>query len=247
MTKNKIKAFLDEQYELFNNEALLDENSLDPIIVARQYKDEFIALVCALFAYGNVSQIVKFLRHLDLDPINQDDPKSTFGVNRGYRFQTKNDVVLFLQALSNLKNKTSLEAVFMQGYTKNNSVIDGIDAMQKAIREQLQKLGEITKGLEFLVFSSPRSVRKRWNMFLRWMVRSDNIDLGLWKNVHSYDLLIPLDTHTFAVSQKLGLLHRRTYDLKAVILITDVLREFDAKDPTKYDFAMYRIGQKKLL
>ena len=60
------------------------------------------------------------------------------------------------------------------------------------------------------------------------------------------DLLMPLDTHTFKVSQRLGLLKRKTYDMKASIELTNTLRIFDAKDPIKYDFALYRLGQEKL-
>ena len=88
---------------------------------------------------------------------------------------------------------------------------------------------------------------KRYNMFLRWMVRCDNLDLGLWQNVDKKDLLLPLDTHTFKVSQRLGLLSRKTYDLKSAILITEKLKEFDPLDPIKYDFALYRLGQERIL
>jgi len=88
---------------------------------------------------------------------------------------------------------------------------------------------------------------KRYNMFLRWMVREDNLDMGLWKNVNPKDLILPLDTHTFKVSQKLGLLTRKTYDLKSAILITEELKKFNNEDPMKYDFAIYRIGQEKII
>lgn len=76
---------------------------------------------------------------------------------------------------------------------------------------------------------------------------SDCLDLGLWKNVRTADLILPLDTHTFKVSQKLGLLERKNYDLKSALLITQKLKEFDVFDPIKYDFALYRLGQEKLL
>ena len=84
-------------------------------------------------------------------------------------------------------------------------------------------------------------------MFLRWMVRKDELDLGFWKGIDKKDLILPLDTHTFKVSQKLGLLKRKTYDLKSAIEISKKLKEFDKNDPIKYDFALYRIGQEKIL
>ena len=87
---------------------------------------------------------------------------------------------------------------------------------------------------------------KRWMMFLRWMVRDDNIDMGLWKSVDKADLIMPLDTHTYKVGLRLGLLKRKTYDLEAAIELTKSLKKFDKTDPLKYDFALYRIGQEKL-
>ena len=60
-------------------------------------------------------------------------------------------------------------------------------------------------------------------------------------------MILPLETYTFAVSQKLGLLTRKTYDLKSALLISEKLKEFDNKDPIKYDFCLYRIGQEKIV
>jgi uncharacterized protein (TIGR02757 family) len=87
---------------------------------------------------------------------------------------------------------------------------------------------------------------KRYMMYLRWMVRKDALDMGLWSKIDKKDLLMPLDTHTFQVSRRLGLLNRKTYDMKASIELTDTLRTFDVTDPIKYDFALYRLGQEKL-
>ena len=84
-------------------------------------------------------------------------------------------------------------------------------------------------------------------MFLRWMVRFDTLDLGLWKKIDKKDLILPLDTHTFKVSKKLGLLENRTYNLKSALEISQKLKEFDANDPIKYDFAIYRLGQEKII
>ncbi len=35
------------------------------LMVARRYRDEYIALISALFAYGSAKQIVKFLDSID--------------------------------------------------------------------------------------------------------------------------------------------------------------------------------------
>jgi uncharacterized protein (TIGR02757 family) len=85
---------------------------------------------------------------------------------------------------------------------------------------------------------------KRLNMFLRWMVRSDNqgVDFGLWKTIPPASLMLPLDVHTGNVSRKLGLLKRKQNDWKAVEEVTAMLRRFDPEDPVKYDFALFGLG-----
>jgi len=114
-----------------------------------------------------------------------------------------------------------------------------------------------TSGRYFLASSSPitsvpkkigsAGTYKRYMMYLRWMVRKDELDMGLWSKIDKKDLLMPLDTHTFKVSRKLGLLKRKSYDMKAVLELTNRFKQWDKNDPVKYDFALYRLGQEKLL
>jgi len=81
-------------------------------------------------------------------------------------------------------------------------------------------------------------------MFLRWMVRpaEGGVDFGIWKSISTKDLMIPLDIHTSTVSRKLGLLERKQNDWKAVEELTANLRLYDAKDPVKYDYALFGMG-----
>jgi len=58
---------------------------------------------------------------------------------------------------------------------------------------------------------------KRYFMYFRWMVRKNALDMGLWNKIDKKDLIMPLDTHTFNVSKRLGLLNRKSCDLKAAI------------------------------
>lgn len=221
----------------------------DPLWIATSYKDEFIALICALFAYGNASSIVKFLQTLDFSLLDQDvSAIRTALASHYYRFQTSKDVQEFFLTLSQAKRKHSLETVFLTGYTQHNNVMDGL----KILITYLYDMNPYrSRGYEFLLGKIPHhrsaSPYKRWHMFLRWMVRHDNLDLGLWKGVDKRDLLMPLDVHTFSVSKKLGLITHPRYDFKAVLELTQKLKEFDINDPVKYDFALYRIGQEKLV
>ena len=245
-----IKERLDAEVKSRNKVDEVNEDRLDPIIVAHRYKDEYISLICALFAYGNVKQIVKFLNSLDFSLLDKDEDEIKEALSEHYyRFQKSEDVVALFIALSRLKKTTTLEELFKVGYDSEKNVIDGINNIIKTI---LDTLPHATQGYNFLISKVTTKTKgagalKRWMMWLRWMVRDDNIDMGLWSGVDKSDLIIPLDTHTFNVSRKLGLLKRKTYDLESAILLTKKLREFDGSDPLKYDFALYRIGQEKLI
>jgi uncharacterized protein (TIGR02757 family) len=248
--KIKVKELLDAEVEKRNKKDEISEDSLDPILVAKRHNTPTISLICALFSYGNVKQIVKFLDSLDFSLLQKSDEEiSTSLQNYYYRFQKSEDIIALFIALKRLEKEASLEEIFRQGYLKNKSVIDGVNEMISYLKKMNNHQ---TQGYNFLISKVTTKTKgagalKRWMMFLRWMVREDNIDMGLWSNEYQADLILPLDTHTFKVSKHLGLLKRNTYDLEAALEVTKSLRRFDANDPMKYDFALYRIGQEKLL
>jgi len=227
----------------------VDETNPDPILIAREKKDPIISLSCSLFAYGKASLIVKFLRSIDFEILNcSEEEISNYFKTFYYRFQNSEDVKQFFITLKRLKNSYSLEELFLEGYKKENFVIDGIDII---IKKLYQLNSYSSKGYNFLIGSPYKGKTKsstpykRWNMFLRWMVRDDDIDFGIWKRVKKSDLIIPLDTHTFNVSREIGLLKRGVYDLESAILLTEKLKEFDSEDPIKFDFVIYRFGQNR--
>lgn len=91
---------------------------------------------------------------------------------------------------------------------------------------------------------SQKSTCKRLNMFLRWMVRKDNcgVDFGIWSKIKPADLICPCDLHVDRVARKLKLITRKQTDWQTAIELTERLREFDATDPVKYDFALFGLG-----
>ena len=253
----KIKQLLDNEVKNRNNINELSEDSPDPLMIAKKNNEEYSSLICALFAYGNAKLIVKFLESLDFSLLNESDEMIKESLkNHYYRFQKHEDVSALFIAIKRLKNTKSLEEIFKSGYDKNNEVMEGVS---KIIQSVLEVYEYNSDGYKFLLGTLPKrdkngniklignSPYKRYNMFLRWMVRKDHLDMGLWKNVNTKDLILPLDTHTFKVSQKLGLLTRKTYDLKSAMLITKKLKEFNNEDPIQYDFAIYRLGQEKII
>lgn len=88
------------------------------------------------------------------------------------------------------------------------------------------------------------SACKRLNMLLRWMVRKDEsgVDFGIWSRISMSQLHIPLDVHVQRISHELGLLKRTQSDWRACRELTLALREFDALDPVRYDFALFGLG-----
>jgi Protein of unknown function (DUF2400) len=89
---------------------------------------------------------------------------------------------------------------------------------------------------------SAGSACKRWNLYLRWMVRKDEIDFGDFEFLSPRHLVIPTDTHVHRIARRLALTRRKTGDWKTAREITDALAAFDPEDPVKYDFALCRLG-----
>ncbi len=244
-----VKKLLDDELKKRERDDELSFERPDPLLIAKKYKDEYISLICALFAYGNAHQIVKFLSLLDFSLLDKDENLIRENLkDLYYRFQSSRDIEEFFITLNRLKREFSLEDIFLRGYKKDKNVVDGLKEIITTIYDTNPYR---SRGYEFLIGKVPSSKSnspyKRWNMYLRWMVRDRGVDFGLWKRVDKSSLLIPLDTHTFNVSQKLGLLKRKSYDFKSVELLTQKLKEFDKNDPIKYDFALYRIGQERII
>ena len=250
MKLSDVKTLLDAEAEKRNVISELSLDKPDPLLVASKYQDESIALICALFAYGNAGQIVIFLESLDFSLLDaSEEVIAKVLSSHYYRFQKSEDVIALFIALKRLKEIESIEDIFYQGYKKEHNILDGLWCFVETL-QNIYPHG--TQGYTFLIGSLPKKVNsagtyKRYMMFLRWMVRKDELDMGLWSKIDKRDLLMPLDTHTFKMSQKLGLLKRKSYDMKAVIELTNTLKVWDKNDPVKYDFALYRIGQEKLL
>jgi len=107
-----------------------------------------------------------------------------------------------------------------------------------------QEMAAGNNGLYTAHIANPdaNSACKRINMALRWLVRKGPVDMGLWKSIKPSSLYIPLDVHVARNARNTGLLERKSNDKKAVIEITEKLRQFCPEDPVKYDFVLFSIG-----
>lgn len=246
-----IKELLNYYYNQRNHILEISVEKPDPILVAREYiHHEFfeeIALICAFLSYGNAKQIVFIIKQLPFNLLQTSlDEIERFNFPL-YRFQKSKDIQNLFKSIYKLIHEYGgIKSIFLKGY-KEKGILEGINLGIKTLRS----ISEYSSnGFDFLVGKPIGKIKgvsplKRWNMYLRWMVREDYIDFGRWKEIDKSKLIIPLDTHTFKVSHKLGLLKRKTYDLYSAFLLTEALKRFDPNDPVKYDFALYRLGQEK--
>lgn len=245
----KLKKVLDSAYHEYNTTESISIHNPDPLLKVYEYKSHpnlpYIALICALFSYGNVRAIMRFLDSLPFGAL--DSKEQILGAHFPYyRFQSAQDVRALFLAVYEFKRCVDFSD-FIALHYRNGDILSLIREIIKTLNLHLNRIqNKQGRGLAFLIGAlDSSSPLKRWNMFLRWMVRKDNIDLGIWSHIiKSRDLLLPLDTHTFRMCQNLRLLKRKSYDIKAVLEVSQNLLKFDSVDPIRYDFALYRIGQK---
>lgn len=160
----------------------------------------------------------------------------------GFRHRTFNDTdllyfVTFLQ--HHYRKHSSLESAFFPKSVKD--VENALDHFHSYFFS-LEDVPPRTR--KHVASPLKNSGCKRLNMYLRWMVRNDGkgVDFGLWRKIQPSQLIVPLDLHVARVAKRFGLLSRPNSDWRSALELTTHLREFDPKDPVKYDFALFALG-----
>lgn len=157
-----------------------------------------------------------------------------------HRTFNETDLLYFIKSIKNIYlNYGGFEGLFAQSATSFST--------QAAIHEFKKvffSLPHPARTSKHVSDPENGSAAKRINMYLRWLVRSDNkgVDFGLWKSVAPHQLSCPLDVHSGNVARKLGLLTRQQNDSKALKELDSNLRLMDKYDPVKYDFALFGLG-----
>ena len=231
------KKYLDKLYNKYKNKY----SSRDPIWFLHSLKSEkdieVAALISSCYAYGLIDVMNEFLdtfyKRIETGPfefiINFNQEKDFKRLDKlNYRFNNEVDLLSLIENIKNcLVHFGSLQNLFLAKYS------DSDENILNALKFFSEKLHDIkiknTKAYYHLIPDvSKNSTCKRLNLFLRWMVRKDDIDLGIWGASVSKSKL----------SRKLGLIKRKSCDMKFAIELTDKLKEFDKDDPVKYDFAL---------
>lgn len=245
-----LKGYLDELVAKNNTEAFIKD---DPVQFPHRYDNlrdiEIVSFLVATIAWGNRKMILnnadKMLAMMGQSPYD-------YIMSRGYknlepdkcvhRTFFNRDFIYYCEGMNRIYGKdgiNSLEDVFVQN--GNHNTWQGIQNFRDIIAEAN---GGTSKHISNPSCDDPKkgSACKRLHMALRWLVRNDGIvDLGIWKRLNPKDLMIPLDVHVARVSRNLGLIDRKSNDRQTVEMLTAKLREFDANDPVKYDFALFGV------
>lgn len=227
----------------------------DPLEFLYDYKEagdrEVIGLIASSLAYGRVSQILKSVskvlkvlgpspRAFLMDP--SFNKKTGIFSDFKHRFTTGPEVLGLLLKISEvLKKYGSMNSCFLEGYSKNDATV--IPAMLNFIKK-FDSVSPVYCGTLIPSYTG-NSAFKRLNLYLRWMVRKDNVDPGGWKNIPTSKLIVPLDTHMHSISKLLGFTKRKQADMKAAIEITGSFSKIDDDDPVKYDFGLTRLGMNR--
>lgn len=238
---------LDELYAQYNRRKFVHP---DPLEFLYDYKDirdrEIVGLIASSLAYGRVAQILKsvssvfermpspsiFLRHAS--------QKSLLKTFKGFkhRFTTEEEIAVTLFGIKRvIERYGSLHACFTACMNDDDTILPALSAFVKELivesdRQRNSLLPLPTRG----------SACKRLYLFLRWMVRKDDVDPGGWDNVPRSKLIVPLDIHMHRICLALGLTQRKQANMRTAVEITTAFRTIAPDDPVKYDFALTRLG-----
>jgi uncharacterized protein (TIGR02757 family) len=256
-----LKQRLDALYGSFNRV----DSATDPIQIVRRFSypadREVVAFCAAALAFGRVTTVLQSIERLLVlmgpSPaafVREFNPRRRGATFKPlvHRWTRGEDLVALLVILKHMLASGSIEAFFLEGY--DSAAIDVSEALEsfssRALAvDQRDAYGDRTchPGVAYF-FPRPSSGSgcKRLNLFLRWMVRKDAVDFGLWSKVRPARLIVPLDTHVIRVGRCLRLTRYASPGWKMAADVTASLRALDPEDPVKYDFSLCHIGMADL-
>lgn len=245
----ELREALERSVDKYNRRSFIEE---DPISIPHSFSKkediEIAAFLTATISWGNRKSILvsanRLMEYMGQAPFEfvMNAKKSDFKSWKPsiHRTFMKEDVVFFVEALRRIYvEEGGMEHVFSEGFSRGGSK-EGIEYFRNIFVGN-----EVHRALKHVASPEKNSTAKRINMFLRWMVRSDKrgVDFGLWKDIQPSQLSIPLDVHSGRTARMFGLLDRSQSDWKAVEELDRNLRLYDAKDPVKYDFALFGLSE----
>lgn len=273
MDESVLKRELSALYKKYHHAELLAEDPLGLVSGALSASDfEFVSYVSASLSYGRVEQIRKSLSALwqrleglgiksggqGLHTLFVDNSWKTLNKDfqralKGWvhRFNDEEDIFVLFKTLHRVAHeKTSLGDLYSSHLSENPTerFQKFVDLLRSYVDKKDQKLFSW-----FACAPSEGSTCKRMVMWLRWMLRSDEIDPGLWsknkkfqnRGVGAHLAFIPMDTHVHRWAMTRGLLSQKNPTWKSVEELTAFLRKVDPQDPARFDFCICHAGMKE--
>lgn len=249
-------TFLNKKVDAYNQPFFIKD---DPVCIPHLYSKkqdiEIAGFFAAIFAWGNRTIIIKkskelmqLMEHAPHQFITQHQEKDLKRFEQ-FKHRTFNatDLLYFIQFLQfHYQHYDSLEGAFNLNNTKKNP--DNQCIAERRLVDFYHYFFSLNdfplRTTKHIATPERNSTCKRLNMFLRWMVRKDKrgVDFGIWRTIKPTELICPVDVHVARVARHFGLLARKQTDWQAALELTQTLKQFDAKDPVKYDFALFGLG-----
>jgi uncharacterized protein (TIGR02757 family) len=250
---------LERLYDAYNRE----DAAADPIQIVRRYTrrddQEVVGFCAAARAFGRVAGVLQTVetltRVMGPEPaayVRAFDPKAPHPELRAmvHRWTRGADLVALLWLLRQMIDRSgSIEAFFLEGYDPDAVDLGGaLDSFSRRalaldVRAVYGKRAPKRTGVcYFFPRPSAGSGCKRLNLFLRWMVRRDAVDLGAWTRLPPAKLIVPLDTHVIRLGRCLGLTRYTSPGWRMAAEITASLRAIDPADPVRFDFSLCHVG-----
>jgi uncharacterized protein (TIGR02757 family) len=249
---SELKIFLDKKVAEYNQPSFINA---DPISVPHRYSKkqdiEIAAFFASIFAWGSRTTIInktsELMRLMDDAPhdfiTNHSDKELQKLLAFKHRTFNTTDLLYFLLFLKHHYAKNaSLETAFSKWMNRKD---DNTGNALIGFHNYFFSLEDAPLRTKKHIATPVRgSTCKRLNMYLRWMVRRDNcgVDFGIWKSISPSQLICPVDVHVARVARQLDMIKRKQTDWLTALELTEALKEFDGKDPVKYDFALFSLG-----
>lgn len=243
------KKNLDKLYNKYNKRKYVHPDPLEFLYAYDTPDDREIAgLTASSLAYGRVAQILKSVSSvLDimgpspsefLAEASSASLRQTFA-GFVHRFATGDNLAAMLTGAGEIiREYGSLHECFLAGLEKDDETI--LPALS-FFAEKIIKRGNGVCG-HLIPLPKKGSGCKRLNLFLRWMVRKDDVDPGGWEGVPLSKLIIPLDVHMYRIGISAGLTVRKQANMRTALEITRGFGKLAPEDPVRYDFALTRPG-----
>ncbi|HEV8507806.1 MAG TPA: TIGR02757 family protein [Chitinophagaceae bacterium] len=252
MNTGNLEEYLNKKVDEFNQPFFIENDPISiPHLFSKKQDIEIAGFFAAIFSWGNRTTIIQktneLMQRMDMSPYEFCKNYDRKGAKKlkGFKHRTFNegDLLYFVEFFHrHYQTSVTLETAFTRGLHEGDRSIENSLIGFKRYFFSFEHLKRTEKHI-----SSPlqKSTCKRLNMFLRWMVRNDKagVDLGIWsKKISPSQLICPIDVHVARVARRFGLLLRKQTDWQAAVELTENLKKMDARDPVKYDFALFGLG-----